>query len=253
MELYSALWKETRGHVVPRRKARLPKDRLMQLAGIASEITLRKNLGKLRATGLVHETIIRGERGGNEYEVFQPEEIGLDRVSTLLRPSTPSTPSNPRQMLEGLDPLDARGSSPGAIVDSEQTSGRDKTLSLRPVEKADDEAFAGLRSAMAEATGREVTATALAELDELLTAEFKLASGRAESISAPGAFFAEHLRRRLWKKDKRQLEGEGESSADATAQEAKVDASKCPDCFGTGMWYPEGFEKGVARCGHDKL
>jgi hypothetical protein len=35
--------------------------------------------------------------------------------------------------------------------------------------------------------------------------------------------------------------------------EPRVDISKCPDCFGTGMWYPEGFEKGVARCRHEKL
>ena len=33
----------------------------------------------------------------------------------------------------------------------------------------------------------------------------------------------------------------------------KVEASQCPDCFGTGMWYPQGYEKGVARCAHDKL
>jgi hypothetical protein len=35
--------------------------------------------------------------------------------------------------------------------------------------------------------------------------------------------------------------------------ETKADAAKCPDCFGTGMWYPEGFEKGVSRCRHEKL
>lgn len=33
----------------------------------------------------------------------------------------------------------------------------------------------------------------------------------------------------------------------------KVDASHCPDCFGSGMWYPGGFEKGVARCAHKRL
>ena len=27
----------------------------------------------------------------------------------------------------------------------------------------------------------------------------------------------------------------------------------CPDCGGTGMWYPEGFEKGVAKCRHERL
>jgi hypothetical protein len=29
--------------------------------------------------------------------------------------------------------------------------------------------------------------------------------------------------------------------------------SDCPDCRGSGMWYPEGFEKGVAKCHHKRL
>jgi hypothetical protein len=32
-----------------------------------------------------------------------------------------------------------------------------------------------------------------------------------------------------------------------------ADFSNCPDCFGTGMWYPEGYEKGVAKCKHKRL
>lgn len=34
---------------------------------------------------------------------------------------------------------------------------------------------------------------------------------------------------------------------------ARKDYSACPDCLGSGMWYPGGFEKGVARCRHEKL
>jgi hypothetical protein len=33
----------------------------------------------------------------------------------------------------------------------------------------------------------------------------------------------------------------------------QIDASSCPDCKGTGYWYPKGVEKGVARCKHEKL
>lgn len=37
-------------------------------------------------------------------------------------------------------------------------------------------------------------------------------------------------------------------------QKGKVaNASNCPDCHGTGFWYPEGTEKGVAKCRHEKL
>ncbi len=88
------------------------------------------------------------------------------------------------------------------------------------------------------------------ELAEVLSAELKIAAGRTTVSSAP-AFLAEHLRRRLWKKDKRQIEAEAAQPKSADAP--KVDASRCPDCFGTGMWYPEGFEKGVARCEHKAL
>lgn len=33
----------------------------------------------------------------------------------------------------------------------------------------------------------------------------------------------------------------------------RKDYSNCPDCLGSGMWYPGGFEKGVAKCRHEKL
>ena len=32
-----------------------------------------------------------------------------------------------------------------------------------------------------------------------------------------------------------------------------VDASQCPDCHGTGYYYPRGTEHGVARCKHERL
>lgn len=31
------------------------------------------------------------------------------------------------------------------------------------------------------------------------------------------------------------------------------DTSQCPDCHGTGFWYPEGIGQGVKKCGHEKL
>jgi hypothetical protein len=32
-----------------------------------------------------------------------------------------------------------------------------------------------------------------------------------------------------------------------------INGSQCPDCHGTGYWYPAGTDKGVARCKHLKL
>ncbi len=32
-----------------------------------------------------------------------------------------------------------------------------------------------------------------------------------------------------------------------------ADSSKCPDCHGTGYWYPKGIERGVTKCKHNRL
>jgi DNA-binding Lrp family transcriptional regulator len=36
-------------------------------------------------------------------------------------------------------------------------------------------------------------------------------------------------------------------------EEASPDYKNCPDCQGSGFWYPEGVEKGVAKCRHERL
>jgi hypothetical protein len=126
---------------------------------------------------------------------------------------------------------------------------------------ADDEAYAlllsHLRQAVADVTGRESTpgeAERWGELAELLVTELKIAAGRTGSVSSVPAFLTEHLRRRLWKKDKREVEAETALEGQQTPVKAITgEVSKCPDCFGTGMWYPYGFDKGVARCRHEKL
>jgi hypothetical protein len=34
---------------------------------------------------------------------------------------------------------------------------------------------------------------------------------------------------------------------------ANLEISQCPDCHGTGFYYPQGIEGGVARCKHEQL
>jgi hypothetical protein len=36
-------------------------------------------------------------------------------------------------------------------------------------------------------------------------------------------------------------------------ESAPPDYKNCPDCQGSGFWYPEGNEKGVAKCKHERL
>jgi hypothetical protein len=35
--------------------------------------------------------------------------------------------------------------------------------------------------------------------------------------------------------------------------ELSLNTKNCPDCQGSGFWYPEGVEKGVAKCKHERL
>jgi hypothetical protein len=125
-------------------------------------------------------------------------------------------------------------------------------------QRADDEAYALLVSALKKAT-EEISGHASSpaeaarweELANVLVAELKIAAARTAVSSVP-SFLAEHLRRRLWKVDKRQARAEGRELPDEVMNTApSVDASKCPDCAGTGWHYPEGMEKGVKKCRHE--
>jgi hypothetical protein len=114
-----------------------------------------------------------------------------------------------------------------------------------------------LKGAAKEVTGREVTTAESerwCELGEVLSTELKIAAARTTVSSAP-SFLAEHLRRRLFKKDKAQIESEERvtTTSPASPQLTNEQISKCLDCGGSGMYYPEGYEKGVAKCRHEKL
>jgi hypothetical protein len=51
--------------------------------------------------------------------------------------------------------------------------------------------------------------------------------------------------------------GEADEAIEAflapTEAQPAIDASACPDCSGTGFWYPNGQDKGVAKCRHARL
>ena len=124
----------------------------------------------------------------------------------------------------------------------------------------DDEAFAEfvslLRENAKEITGHQPSAaeaTKWRELAEVLITELRIAAGRTTVSSVP-AFLAEHLRRRLWKLENRKQPppGAGEPEVPETSI-SREESRVCPDCWGTGMYYPGGFEKGVAKCRHERL
>jgi hypothetical protein len=227
----------------------------MKKAGIGARVTFDANVERLAAAGLIQVRRIAGEHDGNEYTVFMPEEISMTSQGSMTSHSSLTSYAEDQVRLVGLEVSQTRHT---LSVENTNTSGEPKTSFKTNTEKNnDDEAFAqfnsALRQATKEITGKEPSpseAERWRELAEVLIMELKIAAGRTTVSSTP-AFLAEHLRRRLWKKDKRQMEAE--AAQPRPMDSPKVDASQCPDCFGTGMWYPEGFEKGVARCEHKAL
>ena len=246
--IYDYLYSRTRGAIVPVRSVQVSRKEIMKAARVGSDKTLRENLLRLRYAGLItwdgNEHV--GAHAGNVYTVYLPEEA-RETPATL---GTQGTVGSYGQFLPSVPTVESTLGTGGVSVEDETASAAPKTLIKTNTENDDDELRA-LREAARELTGRNFPPGAWREVVELLTAELKLAAGRT-TVSSPPAFLAEHLRRRLWKKDKAQLARE-ENSSPVARQAPEVDASKCPDCFGTGMWYPEGFEKGVAKCQHQKL
>lgn len=263
-QLYDFLYARTRGAIVPRRSISITKPQLMKGSGIGSERTLLKNIAHLKSIRLLEVAITDGKHGGNEYTVLLPEEVNLPPLPTPPTPPTAPTPQHGRhapQEVGYVPPVESGVRGVGLSVLESDSYSEPKT-SFKDVTKTsdDDEAFAPLVSAFKKVTeeisGRAASPTEASRWEELanvIIAELKIAAARTTVSSVP-SFLAEHLRRRLWKVDKRQARAEGRELPDeAMKTRSSVDASKCPDCAGSGWWYPEGMEKGVKKCIHEKL
>jgi hypothetical protein len=225
----------------------------MQGSHIGSERTMYKNLKRLENTGLVQVRSIAGEQQGSEYTILLPEE-----VAPLTPPTDATHASHSSQKV--VAPLTAQSGVSGVSLNLEDatTSGDPKTSFKTKEENFDDEAARHLVRAFLQAekelTGKNsANAVQWGELAELLITELKIAAARTTVSNVP-AFLAEHLRRRLWKVDKLRAT-EIAIEAEQGSQPTLSDAEKrtCPDCAGTNFWYPEGLDKGVAKCRHTKL
>lgn len=281
--VYSVMYRETVSRGAKERHFG-PKE-LCEKTGIRSDRTIRTALDGLIAK-LSVEIIshFNGSPLGPRYRVFEPREIAGRRKSIGIE-IDPQSKKILTPVATGVSTGATTGVSTGdknyrgTGVETTGVTGVEITgvsykyrndiggglesaagSSSIPNTKIDDEPYAlllsRLQQGVKDVTGRESTraeAERWSELAELLVTELKIAAGRTGSVSSVPAFLTEHLRRRLWKKEKQQLEEEGGSDSVGAGTDAKIDVLKCPDCFGTGMYYPEGFEKGVARCPHAKL
>jgi hypothetical protein len=258
-QLYDCLYTMTRGAIVPTRSVRISRPKLMAKAHIGSRVTFDANIERLAAVGLISIRQIAGEHEGNEYTVKLPEELKTSMPSQTSQTRLTSLTGS-AQKLDRLVSLETSQTRHTLSSDSATSYDTSKT-SFNTIETIDDdEAFAGLnetlRQAAKELTGKEPSRhdnDRWQELAEVLVTELKIAAARTTVSSVP-SFLAEHLRRRLWKKDKQQMSEEGKSSTgEKTLLISSTESRNCPDCGGTNFFYPKGFEGGVTRCRHERL
>jgi hypothetical protein len=205
---------------------------LMERTGYNSDKTVRAALRGLELKGRIERVSARNSPLGDEYKI-------LAYSGNTGVPEYRSTP------VENTAVLGSK------ITGQLNTSIKDQNI--------DDEAFAELTAAFrqitTELTGKSPTAAESAkwrELAEVLIAELRISAGRTTISNVP-AFMAEHLRRRLWKMDKKQAAREGKELPDQVASARQETLAGCPDCHGTGWWYPNGMENGVAKCRHLRM
>lgn len=194
-QIYDFLYLQTRGAIQPKRSFRITKANLMRASDIGSERTLLKNLVHLKSVGLIKITEFDGQHGGNEYEVFLPEEAD---------PPHPPQPRYPLQKVGTLPPVESGVGGVGQIQENKATYSYAKT-SFKDIEESDDEFALADFAAKLESVSRKLTNKGLSKTDkekwgglaELLAMELEIAAARTKSVSNLPAFLTEHLRRRL--------------------------------------------------------
>jgi hypothetical protein len=233
----------------------------MTWSGIRNIKTIEAHIRYFLTAGLMTRHGENGDAAGYSYGVVILEELPLPSPTIPYQDgATPSQPiSNRKTVMEGDQKTVMVGE--GKPTENKDGYAEPKTSFKTNTERSDDDAAlaglnASLKRAAQEITGKELSSAESdrwQEVADVLVAELKIAAARTTVSSVP-AFLAEHLRRRLWKIDKKQARAEGRELPDeVTAIALSVDASKCPDCGGSGWWYPEGEGKGVAKCKHESL
>jgi hypothetical protein len=251
-QVYDYLYHQTRGAMTPKRTVRKSRKEILKGSGLGSMVTVDAAVEHLKSVGLLDVRAAVGSLNGNEYEVFTPEE------SSTRLPSYTSTTS----LTQNLDNLGVPESGNTSTTQTTEItdSYRVPKTKIKDKDHIDDDARAGRLSAKLSEAERELTGKASIsdekwdELAEVLITELKIAAARTTVSNVP-AFLAEHLRRRLWKVDKERAVAMASESDQGGQTPTLSDEERrnCPDCAGTGFWYPQGPDKGVAKCKHQKL
>jgi hypothetical protein len=249
-QVYDYLYHQTRGAMTPKRSVRKSRKEILKGSGLGSMVTVDAAVEHLKTVGLLEVRPAIGSLNGNEYEVFTPEE-------TTTRTSSTTSTTSLTQKVDVLVLPESGSTSTTQTVESLDSYGAPKTK-IKDKDHIDDEAApltSLLQQAERELTGKNASQAAQwKELAELLITELRIAAGRTTISNVP-AFLTEHLRRRLWKVDKKRATEISVAAQEQGSQPTLSEAEKrsCPDCAGTNFWYPQGPDKGVARCTHAKL
>jgi hypothetical protein len=199
-QMYDYLYSLTRGAIIPKRTIRISKPKLMRGTGIGSPQTFYRNINHLESVGLIKRTEIPGEWGGNEYEVFLPEEINLKSVQSVH--PVQSVKSAQKQVLLVVPETELTIPSSASI----NTGGAETSKTyFKDLLNIDDEkpilkSLEILNAAAVAATGSNLTQNeidALPELFKIIIEETSLARIRTNSVTNYLKFAAENLKRRL--------------------------------------------------------
>lgn len=201
-QVWDYLWSISRGSINPARTVRRSRKEIKDGSKLGSLVTVDAAIDHLTNIGLLKVSKNIGSGGGNEYEIFAPEELDLSSTTSTSISSISSTTSS----IQNLDILDILGSSRASItqvVENKDISGRPKTSSKTNTD--DDDSALAILTEKFEAASRKLVGKNLSkndrekwgELGELLVMEMELAAARTKSVSNLPAFLTEHLRRRL--------------------------------------------------------
>lgn len=203
-QVWDYLWSVSRGAIIPSRTIRKSRREIKEHTKLGSMVTVDAAIGHLESVGLIQINPNIGSLGGNEYEIFTPEEaISSSGISSI------SSISSPTQKLDDLDILLSSISSTTQTAEKKDSYSDGKT-SFKDSTQNDDETRARngfvlmterLDAATKKLTGKNVSsreAESWGVLADLLILELEVAAKRTNGISSVPAFLTEVLRRQFF-------------------------------------------------------
>lgn len=227
-QVWDYLWHISRGSINPVRKIRKSRKEIKEGSALGSMVTVDAAIEHLINVQLLKVNQSIGSQGGNEYEIFTPEEVMLSNTSSTSISSIPSNTSLTQKVVI-LDIPESGISSITQPVENKHTYTDAKTFFKDNKENDDESGIAfsefleKISAACRRITGKPISKREREKwgiLADLLILELETAARRADSISSAPSFLTEVLRRKL-------LGGNAPLSAKQT--KTKIDTVGKPD------------------------